>query len=85
LLKRFVQVPSVVLPNLIADRPVIPEYLMERCTTDNLVPALLPLLQKDSPERQRQLAGLAEILDLMQVKGGSPSRAAALKILELTG
>lgn len=85
LLKRFVQVPSVVLPNLIADRPVIPEFLMERCKTDNLVPALLPLLQKDSPERQYQLAGLAEILHLMQVQVGSPSRAAALKILELTG
>ncbi|HEY0441009.1 MAG TPA: lipid-A-disaccharide synthase, partial [Xanthobacteraceae bacterium] len=54
ILRRLIRVPSVILANLVLDENVVPEYLQEACTPENLADALLRLLP-DTPERTRQV------------------------------
>lgn len=74
--RRLVLVPSIVLPNLILGRNVVPEFLQEECTPAALSEAVLALIP-DGAARQAQLDGFAEVEARMQVEGGSPSAAAA--------
>ncbi|MDD9841249.1 MAG: lipid-A-disaccharide synthase [Alphaproteobacteria bacterium] len=88
-LRRIVQTPSVVLPNLILDKPVVPEYLMERCTATLLAPALYGLLTNAEGLHDSQSAAFAELQDIMQAdnamqaKNKEPLQNAADKVLEL--
>ena len=79
--RRLIQVPSIVLPNLILDRNAMPEFVQGECTPDRLARALLPLLRGGS-EREAQLSAL-ERLDGLTIlpDGGTPSRAAADVVL----
>lgn len=61
IMSRWLKIPFVTLPNLIADREVIPEMLMHHCNPDEVDSRLAPLLVPDSPERTAQLQGYAEI------------------------
>jgi lipid-A-disaccharide synthase len=72
----LLKVPSVVLANLVIGQNVFPELLQEDCTSEKLTEALLPLFG-DTPERERQLAGLATIADKMMLDHGTPSERAA--------
>ncbi len=82
-LKYVVKVPSIVLPNLILGRNAIPEFIQERCEPLALAAALRPLLQ-ESPQRQAQLAGFAELDRLMRIGGGChPSHRAADIVLSM--
>lgn len=56
IMERLLKVKYVSLPNLIADREVVPELLVHRCTADTISDHLAPLLA-GSPERDRMLAG----------------------------
>lgn len=78
----ILKIPSVVLVNLILDRPSVQEYLQSRCTADNLFEGLRPLM-RDTPERLRALADLDEVRARMGVGGESPSTRAARAVLEL--
>ncbi len=51
---------AVGMVNLIAGKRLIPELLQSRFTAENVAAELAPLL-RDGPERDRQLAGLAEV------------------------
>lgn len=85
-LRRIVQTPSVVLPNLILDKPAVPEYLMERCTPALLAPALYDLLTNADGLHDSQSAAFAELQDIMQAKGAplqDTGQNAAEKVLEL--
>lgn len=85
LLRFVVSVPSIVLPNLILGRNAIPEILQERCTPDALAQALAPLIA-GGPEREAQLAALAEVDALMAPPDGeSPSARAARIVLATAG
>ncbi len=44
---RGMKIPSVLLPNLILDAPIMPEFLQERCTPQHILPALRTLLTDD--------------------------------------
>lgn len=79
-LRFLLQVPSVVLTNLVAGETVYPEYLQEDCKPEKLA-AALALLLEDTPQRQAQLAGLAKVPQRMAVAGDSPSAAAARVVL----
>ena len=46
-----IQVPSAILPNLILEENVVPEFLQRDCTPQKLAAALVPLLS-DSPQRR---------------------------------
>jgi lipid-A-disaccharide synthase len=78
----ILKIPSVVLVNLILDRPSVREYLQSRCTADNLFEGLQPLM-RDTPERLRALADLDEVRARMGVGGESPSTRAARAVLDL--
>jgi lipid-A-disaccharide synthase len=75
-------VPSAILPNLILEENVVPEFLQGRCTPENLADALMPLLIQ-SPQRRRQIDAFARLDAIMRLhatsEGGaeSPSGRAA--------
>ena len=48
-----IQVPSAILPNLILEDNVVPEFLQRDCTPEKLGAALVPLLS-DTAQRRRQ-------------------------------
>lgn len=79
---RMLKVPSVVLVNLILDRPSVREFLQGACTPPALAQALLPLLG-NTPQRARALADLDEMRSIMGVAGEPPSRRAARAVLEV--
>ena len=75
---------SIVLPNLILGENIIPEFIQEDCTPDILSDALLPLLDKKSPEWKRQIHALKNIEKKMRLARGTPSERAAEIILSQT-
>ncbi|MBX3447052.1 MAG: lipid-A-disaccharide synthase [Parvibaculaceae bacterium] len=76
------KIPSVVLVNLILDRPSVREYLQSRCTADDLLEGLRPLM-RDTADRRRAIADLDEVRTRMGVGGESPNSRAARAVLEL--
>ncbi|MGC6511362.1 MAG: lipid-A-disaccharide synthase [Parvibaculales bacterium] len=82
-LPRIIKAPSVVLPNLILDRPLVPEFLTDRCRADLIAGALSSLIANEGGLRDYQIEGFKGVAELMRPAGGSPSRTAAMKILEL--
>jgi lipid-A-disaccharide synthase len=81
LARRLVRVPYVSLPNLVLNRPAQPEYLLEHCTPDNLVPAVSALLS-DPDARARAKADGDAAAAALGAGGAWPSRRAAQAILE---
>ena len=76
ILSRAIKVQSVILANLVMGENVVPEYLQEDCTPENLARALRPLLS-DTPERRKQLDGFAKIDAIMSTGNVPPSVRAA--------
>lgn len=68
------------LPNVILDRPLMPELLQHDCTPGRLVAELARLLD-DPVAREAQLTGGAEIRRLLSPAGKTPSEAAADAVL----
>ncbi len=60
IMRKLIKVDYISLPNLVADRQVIPELILHNCTPDAIADALTPLLT-DTPERQAQLDGYDEM------------------------
>lgn len=58
--RRLLKGDYVTLPNLIANKPIIPELLLHNCSADNIDRHLTELLG-DTPQRQQQLDGYASI------------------------
>jgi lipid-A-disaccharide synthase len=79
-----IQVPSAILPNLILEENVVPEFLQRDCTPQNLGNALKPLLAQ-SPQRRRQIDAFARLDAIMDCGSSSPSSRAADIILDLAG
>jgi len=80
-LRFLLKVHSVVLANLVVEENVYPEFLQEAATPGNLAEALLPLLS-DTPERRRQVAGLAGISSRIATGEKRPSEIAADIVLD---
>lgn len=60
-MRRLLTTKWVALPNLIAERHVVPELLQGELTLDALVAAARPLLDPDSEAVRQQRAGMAEV------------------------
>ncbi len=60
IMRRLIKVDHISLPNLIADRAIIPELILHNCTPDTIAEALAPLLT-DTPVRDAQLRGYEEM------------------------
>jgi len=83
--RRLIQVPSIVLPNLILGSNAMPEFVQADCTPERLAGSLLPLL-RGGPERAAQVAALERMDELTILPdGGTPSRAAAAIVLSMLG
>jgi lipid-A-disaccharide synthase len=77
--RRVVRVDHVALPNLIVARRVVPELLQDAATPEALAAALIPLLDRASPERARQLEAFDRVRDALGGPGAT-SRVAALAL-----
>ena len=60
----------IAMVNLIAQRRLVPELLQQNFTAANVAAALTPLLA-DTPEREAQIAGLAEVRALLTLPGAN--------------
>jgi lipid-A-disaccharide synthase len=82
------QLPSVILPNLILEENAVPEFLQRDCTAQKLAHALAPLMT-ESPQRRAQtdaFTRLDAVMRLDAAKAGgsqSPSGRAADIVLGL--
>lgn len=81
-LKHLINVPSIVLPNLILGENVIPELIQRAANPAALADALAPLLSA-TPARALQETALARLDGLMVLpEGDTPSERAARIVLE---
>jgi lipid-A-disaccharide synthase len=80
LLLRIMPVPSVVLVNLILDKPAMPEFLQDRCDAAEIALTLLHMLQNDNVNAHyRDMLG--GFRAAMRQAGEKPAdRAAALTL-----
>jgi lipid-A-disaccharide synthase len=76
ILRRAIKVQSVILANLVIGEEVIPEFLQENCTPENLASALRAILS-DTPERRRQVEAFQKIDTIMSTGKEPPSVRAA--------
>ncbi len=81
IMRRVVEVPSFTMPNLIAGREIVPEFLQQDARPDRVAHAILDLLA--GPARERQLAELAALRK--QLGAGGAARRAAGIALEMVG
>ena len=78
--QRLVTVDYAAIVNLLAQRRLVPELIQQRCTPDQLVAALEPLLA--GPAGPAQQAGFTDIIAMLTPNaGGAPSMAAAQAVL----
>ena len=52
------------------DKPVVPEFLLHRCTPENLSAALQPLLDETSEDRLNQIEAFKSLKDIMSIETG---------------
>ena len=77
LARLMVKIPHIGLVNVIAGREVAREFVQDDLRPADVAAALLPLLEKDNPERQRVLDGLAEVRGRLGTPGAA-ARVAAM-------
>jgi lipid-A-disaccharide synthase len=82
IVRRAINVRTVILANLVIGDNVVPEFLQENCTSKNLSYALGQVLS-DTPMRQRQLKAFAGLDDIMSTGHRSPSVRAADIVLTM--
>jgi lipid-A-disaccharide synthase len=71
----------VILANLVLGENVVPEFIQEACTAENLAAALVPLIG-DTPERRRQIEAFARLDDIMEIGSRAPAARAADIVLD---
>jgi lipid-A-disaccharide synthase len=78
--RKIVTVKYLAMPNLLANEPIVPEFIQGTATAENIARAALELL-RDENRRKKVKAKLAEVVALL----GSPgaSRRAARSIVRL--
>ena len=73
---RAINVKSVILANLVVGENVVPEFLQQDCTPQNLSRALRDVLE-ESPLRRRQIEAFAKLDGIMSTGNATPSVRAA--------
>lgn len=76
LARRLIKLDHVSLVNIIAGRTVMPEYIQERCSADNLQRALGSLLM-DPEEQDKQRSAFSDVMTALGQGGDAPSKRAA--------
>ena len=78
--RRLIQVPTIVLPNLILGQNAMPEFIQADCTAPRLAEALAPLVA-GGPARDAQVAAPARIDSLMRLPDDDPPSRSAARIV----
>ena len=78
---KLINVPSVILANLVLGKNVVPEFLQNDATPERLAAPLAPLIG-DTVERRDQIGAFKELDTIMQIGTLIPSERAARVILE---
>ncbi len=81
ILRRAIEVKSVILANLVLGQEIIPEFLQENCTAEKLAVALADMLTDSAPRRQ-QMEAFAGLDAIMSTGNVAPSVRAADIVLE---
>jgi lipid-A-disaccharide synthase len=79
--RRLIKVPSVILANLVIGENVVPEFIQEACTPENLAAALMPLFG-DTAQRRSQIEAFSRLDEIMQIGTRAPARCAADIVLD---
>lgn len=79
--RRAIQVPTVILANLVCGANVVPEYLQEECVAEKLAPAVAEIL-RDGQARESQIEAFARLDAIMSVGGRTPSEIAAQIVID---
>jgi lipid-A-disaccharide synthase len=77
LARMLVKIPHIGLVNVVAGREVAREFVQDDLQPETVSAALLPLLEPGSAERERVLAGLAEVRERLGTPGAA-ARAASI-------
>ena len=80
--RRVIRSASVILANLVVGENVVPEYIQQDCTPENLAPALCDVLA-DTALRQRQVEAFARLDSIMATGKTSPSIGAAEIVISM--
>ncbi len=84
-LRFLLNVPSIVMANLVLQENAFPEFIQEQCHPDKLSAALAPLFA-DTEERARQREAVARVRSTLRASGDEPSaRAAEITLRILSG
>lgn len=82
--RRVVRVAHVAMINLVLDRGLVPEFLLDDCRPERLAPALAELLV-DGASRRAQIEGFKEAAGRLRAGDIAPSERAAAVILGMIG
>ncbi|MDK1021081.1 MAG: lipid-A-disaccharide synthase [Candidatus Hydrogenedentes bacterium] len=77
LARLLVDVDAIAMVNILAGKPIVPEYIQGEATAENILPAALELMD-ESPARETMIQGLKSI---RQKLSGGASENAAREIL----
>lgn len=80
LMKQFITIPFVSLPNIIMNKKILPELLQKDANLDTLFSTIIPLLEQ-SKQRQKMIAELHELYTLMY-SDKKPDSIVAQRILQ---
>jgi lipid-A-disaccharide synthase len=76
----LLKIPHVAIANLLADRPLVPEFLQDECRPENLGGALLALLD-DAGQRQQIADHYLEIHQRLRCHAADRAAEALLKLM----
>jgi lipid-A-disaccharide synthase len=82
--RRMVKVDRFAMPNLIAGRDVVPEFVQGRFRPDAVAEKMRELIA-DSPEREKMIANLAEVREKLRSAGTNATERAAEAVMKLLG
>ena len=82
--RRLIRVKYASIVNIILDREAMPEFIQEKCTADQMAPALINLL-KPGQHRNQQSGDIAQALKALQSGDALPSTAAAKVVIKVAG
>ena len=74
--RRLVTLPDIALVNIVAGRRVAAEFIQDALRADIVAPALLPLLDMQSPQRAAMLEALVDVRRRMGQPGAAVRVAA---------
>lgn len=79
ILRLLVKVPFISPVNWVAGKTVVPEFVQDECSAENLAKALQPLLDKKTPAHHAQELSLKEVRD--NLRGVSEPSTEAAKVI----